>query len=439
VSGAAAVAGPGQGRAPAFRGLISGPDALLWNLEAPTLVAYFLRDMTAGATRYYLAMLRLEALWFIPDLMAAICLVAFVRRTVVRGNNAAALLTLTYLALALFVGFVVLGTVAAAASSFKMMLPVFVGFCFTGRLIGSYRRMLVAVHAMFYASVAAVLISSVQVMPWVGFRLESFGAVREAGRLWWAGDSERLSGFAADSTMSSFFIMITFVMTAPRRSWIWVAVFGPIGLYTAYLTTNKTSTGVIALYMLAWAGVRLVPMARRFAAIRLLGLGSFAAVAIPVLLIGVLAGVDLEGVNPILFSMQDRINNSWQLPFAHMLRFSPTGYFIGCGLGCFNYPQELFSPKLLQYWVPVDNFYLGTYFMLGLPFLFFLYFAVKSLARSGDVYRYNLAFAMNIFTVTILSYGPASGLLTMGIILSDIFSASDERGPSVLALRPAAA
>ena len=274
---------------------------------------------------------------------------------------------------------------------------------------------------MFYVSVLAILISSVQQLPWVGFKYESFGSVREASRLWWSSDEIRLSGFSADSTMAGFFVMITFALSAPRRGIIWCLSAGSIAIYAAVLTTNKTSIGAIGIYLVALLMVRAMPPAQRFPVLRRLGLYSFAAIFIPIVLVLVCSGIDLENISPTLFSMQDRINNSWQLPFVYMLRIAPTGYLIGCGLGCFNYPHELFAPKLADYMVPVDNFYLGTYLMFGIPSLVFVAFAVRSLARSRDVYRFTLAFLLNIFTVTVLSYGPASALVALGIVFSDVF------------------
>ncbi len=400
----------------------SAPADALWSLEAASLLAYFARDLGAGAMRYYTAILGVGPLWFIPDVMAAACLVMFIRRQVLRDGSAVALLTVLYTGFALGIGLIVLGNPAAMFSALKMILPVFVGFCFCNRALGSYARLLGAIHAMFYVAVFAVLLSSVQEMPWVGFKYESFGTVREAGRLWWAATDEvRLTGFAADSTMAGFFVLITFGLAAPRRGTLWCLAFGALAIYATVLTTSKTSLTVLVIYLIALLAIRALPPERRFPTLRCLGLWSFAAIFIPVLLVIVCSGIDLESISPALFSMQDRINNSWQLPFVYMLRMAPTGYLIGCGLGCFNYPQDLFAPRLADYTVPVDNFYLGTYLMFGLPSLVFVAYAFARLKQSRDVYRYTLAFLLNLFTITVLSYGPASALVALGIVFSDAF------------------
>jgi len=130
-----------------------------------------------------------------------------------------------------------------------------------------------------------------------------------------------------------------------------------------------------------------------------------------------LSGSNLGGA---LFSLQDRINNSWQLPFVYMSELMPLGFLTGCGLGCFNYPQQLFSNKV-SYYVPVDNFYIGTYLMFGPIFVAFMVCVFFAIMRTKDIYKLSVTIAMNLFTITVLAYGPASGLLIMGFAFSEVF------------------
>lgn len=135
-----------------------------------------------------------------------------------------------------------------------------------------------------------------------------------------------------------------------------------------------------------------------------------------------MTGTDLApSHNGFFFSMQDRINNSWQLPFVYLSQLMPIGIFTGCGVGCFNYPQQLFS-NLQAYWVPVDNFYIGTYIMFGFPFVIFMWMVFRAASGITDVYKLSMIFVMNIFTITVLSYGPATGLLVIAVGFSEVFS-----------------
>lgn len=391
-----------------------------FNLEAIALGLYFYRDALAGALRYYLSVAKIDAIWFLPDIFAMVCILAFIQRYILVGKSLVAILTLFYMAFALYLGYVFLGYFTGMMSSFKMIAPVFVGFCFCGRNFGDYRRLLGWIHPLFYLTIFGIFLSWRVQLPWVGFAYETFGATRQASRLWWAASETRLAGLAADSTMAAFFVFITYVLTSARRSLLWCLFWAPIGLYAIKLTTSKTSLGVMVIYVICLVIVRLVPEREKFPMLRRMSLASFLSILVPFLLIMLFAGNGLTSISRGLFSLQDRINNSWQLPFVYMSDLMPVGFIFGCGLGCFNYPQLLFSNKL-SYYVPVDNFYLGTYLMFGPIFLVFVALSIVAVARSRDIYKLSAAFAMNLFTITVLAYGPASGLIMLAVAFSDVF------------------
>jgi hypothetical protein len=134
----------------------------------------------------------------------------------------------------------------------------------------------------------------------------------------------------------------------------------------------------------------------------------------------------MVGEHNLLYSILDRINNSWQLPFVYLSQLMPVGIITGCGAGCFNYPQQLFSP-LASYWVPVDNFYIGTYLQFGLPFVAFMWVVFRWSFHVTDVYKLSLIFVNNLFTITVLNYGPATGLLMIALGFSEAFSYRSSR------------
>ena len=394
---------------------------ILANLEGLALVLYFFRDACAGALRYYLSILHLDTLWFIPDLTALACIIIFIYRYAIMGKNLIAVLTVLYMGLSLYIGYLFLEQAAGAASALKMIAPIFVGFCFCSRDLNEYKRLLLVVQGLFYLSVFGVILSSFVQLPWVGFSYEAIGGVkRSAATLWWSANEQRLAGFAADNTMAGFFILITFVLTSVRRGLLWVFIWGPIGFYALRLTTSKTNHAVFAIYIICLVVVRLLPEHYRFKFVHRLACFSFLTILIPISLIVVFSGIDLTQLSPSLYSMWDRINNSWQLPFVYLTELMPFGFVSGCGLGCFNYPQELFSNKV-SYYVPVDNFYIGTYLMFGPIFVVFMALVIRTICTTKDIYKLTVVFVMNLFTVTVLSYGPASGLLMIGFSFSNVF------------------
>lgn len=404
------------------------------NIEAIALGAYLIRDAFGGVIRYYTSIYHINALWYVPDAIAILCLVQFFVHCILRNRSTLALLVFVQIMLSLVLGYFMLGTVNAAVSSFKMMLPVFVGFCFCDSSLGSYRKLLSVIAVTFYLSVIGVFLTKFYLMPWVGYKYESFGAVREAGRLWWAygGDDQRLMGFAADNTMAAFFILVSFAITSIRMSTPWCLVFGSIAIYAIKLTTSKTTMIVLVLYLLLLVFVRMLPEKSRFPAIRSIAQWSFVSIFVPFFMIVVASGTAAVP-HSTLFSIVDRINNSWQKPFIYMSQLMPIGLVTGCGAGCFNYPQQLFSP-LAPFWVPVDNFYIGTYLMFGLPFVAFMVMVFRATFGATDVYKLTLIFVVNLFTITVLNYGPASGLLIIALCFSEVFSrraASGRAGDTV--------
>jgi len=392
----------------------------MFSLEAIALAIYLIRDAFGGIIRYYSSILHLDALWFLPDIIAIPCIAQFFVHCIVRNRSLLASLVLLQMVLSLALGFLMLGTFNALSSSFKMMLPVFVGFCFCDSNLGSYKRLLSLIAGILYLSVFGVFLSKYFAMPWVGFKYESFGAVREAGKLWWAFQDQRLTGFAAENTMAAFFILVSFAMTSIRKSTWWCVIVGGISIYAVRLTTSKTTMMVLVLYLVLLLIVRMLPERDRFRTVRLLALWSFAAMLIPFFLIILASGTSYTP-HDLLYSMQDRINNSWQKPFVYLSQLMPIGLVTGCGIGCFNYPQKLFS-ALSPYWVPVDNFYIGTYLMFGVPFIYFMLLVVRATLTVKDVYKLSLIFVVNVFTITVLNYGPATGLLIIALAFSEVFS-----------------
>lgn len=392
------------------------------SLEAVGFCLYVIRDAFAGAMKFYFASFHLDVLWFSPDFVAIACIVLFLKRSIVDNGSMLALLVFAQICISLAIGFFFLDSATALASSIKMIFPLFVGFCFADRNLADYPKSLAVVTGTLYLTLFGIFLSKYWSMPWVGFKYESFGATREAQRLWWSFAEQRLAGFAADSTMAAYFILVAFVMTSIRRSIPWCLVVGGISIYAIRLTTNKTAMGVLVIYVVALLFVRALPDEKRLNTLRRLTIWSFASILVPIALILLLTGVDLApGQRGFFFSIQDRINNSWQMPFVYLSQLMPIGIVTGCGVGCFNYPQQLFS-NLRDLWVPVDNFYIGTYVMFGFPFVIFMWMVFRSMLIVTDVYKLSLVFVTNIFTITVLSYGPATGLLVIALGFSEVFS-----------------
>ncbi|MGH6754535.1 MAG: hypothetical protein ACREDP_20470, partial [Bradyrhizobium sp.] len=94
-SGASSLASP-DFKAPEPLPLKQLPEIGIWNVEAIALLLYFYRDAFAGALRYYLSIVKLDVLWFLPDIFALMCILAFIQRYIITGKSLIAILTLLY-------------------------------------------------------------------------------------------------------------------------------------------------------------------------------------------------------------------------------------------------------------------------------------------------------------------------------------------------------
>lgn len=393
-------------------------------VEITSMYMYYLRDCFAGFFRYVFDIAHVGVLWFVPDIMAFVCVALFVVRYSVIGKNAIASLLTIWVMISFVVAYFFFHDVMAVASGIKMIAPVFVGFCFCMRPVNEMKSIRYLFYFVFIASCVGILWNSLGSLPWEGYAYEGLGGggERSAGRQWWvSGGTPRLGGFAADSTMASFFIMAGFTVFGVNSKFFLRFLSVVAAIYFTNLSTSKTSLLVIAIVFLFLIAGSYLGKKRELSFLKASARYSYLTILIPYILITLLNGVKLSDISTMLFSMQDRIDNSWVLPITYMADLFPPGFVIGCGAGCFNYPMNLFPTAVQQYYVPVDNFYYGTYLMFGIPFLLFLIRHTLT-QRPSDPLVIAMTIAMNFFGITVLCYGPASSLLLYGIIFSGNFS-----------------
>ncbi|TQX85325.1 MULTISPECIES: hypothetical protein [unclassified Rhizobium] len=392
-------------------------------VEITVMYMYYFRDCFAGFIRYALQIVGANSLWFLPDVLAFLCVGIFVARYAIVAKNIVAILLLIWVLISAVIAYIFFKDFIVVASGVKMLAPVFVGFCFCMRPLNEMRSIRYLFYIVFAFSCIGILWNSFGPLAWEGFAYEGLGGgERTAGKQWWVlGGTARLGGFAADSTMASFFVMAGFIVVAVNFKLAVRLTAGAIALYITYLSTSKTSLMVIGFIAALLAFGWLLGDRRESNLLRTVARYSYISIFIPFLLIVLLNGVNLADISLTLYSMQDRINNSWVLPVVYMADLFPPGFVTGCGLGCFNYPMQLFPTDVQQYSVPVDNFYYGTYLMFGIPFLLFLLRHFRTQKPTDPIIVIS-TIAMNFFGVTILCYGPASSLLLFGIIYSGNFS-----------------
>jgi len=406
----------------AERHFLWATDAQMMGLMMAVFCMFCFRDAATASFRYYLSIANLSFVWFIPDVLSVVAMGFFFTRIVAVNRSAFGWLLLGNLVLSIATCILFMSPDGFALfSAIKLFTPIFVGFVFAGRDITETRWVRYCVLTTVIVSVIGLILAPHINYPWIGAKVDSLGMTRTVGRLWWtSGGIVRYGGFAGDSTMAAYMCVFPYILVHRHLSkLVNLALWIPLW-WAIWISTSKTALltfSVFCLYYLVF--VVLIPRANRAVVLRLMAQFSFAGLVVPLLLIALFSGVDLTKVDPILFSMQDRITNSWQIPFGYLWDMSPLWVITGCGFGCFSYPMQYTIMAPLE--VPVDNFYISTYLMMGLPFVITVIGMFTAAMRSMDPTKLLLIVVLNIYMITVQCYGPSTATIMVGYAFGDMF------------------
>jgi hypothetical protein len=382
--------------------------------------------MLTSSLRYYLALVHLGSLWFVPDVLAFVSFGYFAWNIAWRHRSPFAILLVCSFIFSMVVGMLFMQSNGFAIfSSAKLFMPFFVGASMPGRSVVDLKWARWVLTAMFVISTIGLILEPHVAYPWLGQALDNFGQVKKVGRIWWAGEGQiRYGGFAGESTMASYMAIVPYFVVhrqfpKPVNFLLWIPIY-----YAVSLSTNKTALGIFVLFMLYYTATKFTGT---WSIGRLQNIARWSFITIPgaILMIAILGGVDLTAISRNLFSLQDRINNTWAFPFIWMAEHFPSGLFIGCGMGCFTYPMEYTSMSYL--WVPVDNFYMATIAMMGLPFVVFIIGMFTAPGKSRHADKLLLMTVVNLYSVTVQGYGPSTCAVFLAYAFSDMFLAQNGR------------
>jgi hypothetical protein len=221
--------------------------------------------------------------------------------------------------------------------------------------------------------------------------------------------------------MAAYMVMFTFILLSPYYSLKMHILALPFIYWAVQTSTSKTALGVLYIYFFIYAVTYFLKDEKRsISFLRSLARWSFVCLLVPPLMMIVLHGANLGSLNPSLASLQDRIDNTWPGPFTTVAAIFPAGMLVGCGLGCFSYPMDY--TNLADYNLPLDNFYLSTLIMMGLPFVLFIIMQVATVRFARDPVKLAAMTLFNFYSVTVQCYGPSYATLMIGYIFSEMFS-----------------
>lgn len=394
----------------------------LYGFLVVTFLLFAIRDGLTGSIRYFFTIFHIDMLWFVPDFLALISFgIFFYQQFFVKRNIFGIYLVIIFI-FSLFVSVLFMNkTFFSFFSSIKMFVPMFVGFCFYDRSITEWRSVRIILAVVFIASAIGLILNPYIEYPWLGQTINSFGLERQATKLWWQEGGVRYGGLAGDSTMAAYMTIFTYFLISFRMSLILNIICWPLVIWAVLVSTSKTALGLFGVYIIVYLIAYF--MNDRDRIIRFFRLNarlSYIAILVPPFLMIALRGYDLGSISSSLFSLSDRINNTWPLPFFVISDIFPVGLLVGCGIGCYVYPMEYTDLAYLM--SPVDNFYISTYIQMGVPYLIFVLIQFFCIKFSKDPIKLVLILLLNIYTTTIQCYGPSYATLLLGYAFSEMFA-----------------
>jgi hypothetical protein len=372
-------------------------------------------------------MYHISSLWFFPDVLAFLIFFYFCYKSVFINKSIPAVVLILNFFAAMIIGAIYMNQSSLAfTTGVKAVIPLFVGMAFFDSSMTEKRYCRVVLFTMLMMSTIGLLFAPHADYPWVGAEISNFGFEKTVGKLWWDGGVVRYGGFAGDSTMAAFMVIFPyFLLHRHIPHWANIALW-PLLFYALDISTSKTASGVLGAFVIYYVVTYfLIPAARRLEFQRGVALSSYLLVLFPIFMIFIFGGMHMDADYPGLFSLQDRIDNSWQKPFIYLSQTYPPGLITGCGLGCFSYPMTY--TEMAGYFVPVDNFYITTYLFLGLPFVLLLIAQVFSVRRVRDEAKLALILLLNIYTITVACYGPSFATIMAGYVFSGLFGKPEWR------------
>lgn len=393
-----------------------------YTIVVTTFCLFLLRDSFQSAIRFFLNLVSLDYAWYLVDVATLLVILIFcINQLWIKKNLLGFLIFFSFLFSICISVFFTNDSFTSLFASVKMFAPIFVGYSlFNGSVLKQkfVQRFLLTI---FLCSSFGLILNSSIDYPWNDFILQGFGNERSANKLWWSSGKVRYGGLAGESTVAAFSAIFCYILISTQRGF-WFNLTSWILLFFAIKAADsKTALGILLLFVLIYLIRSTIQSdTARLNFSRLFAFLSFASLLIPPILIIFLNGYKIGEAIPFLSSLQDRIESTWQVPFQVVDSLFPAGIVTGCGIGCFTYPMDL--TRFSAYAVPLDNYFLASYLMLGVPYLVILAMQAFAIHRNVDETKLILLGFLNIYGITVQMYGMSMALVLMGYALSETFN-----------------
>lgn len=297
-------------------------------LVATVLILLF-RQTFAAPIRAYMG-----ALWYIPDLLLGVGLLAFIY---LAAKSKIQVLLWVGLAFILLITLsLLMNPPVEVAVSARQVLYLFMAvLC---GYIGSQGRAQInmAVIALALVAIAGVYLDHFTKVPWADARFAGALNTVDVSREWWGeGGERRLAGFGLASTDTSVIIaagVLVMLGTSIGRIKLWQILVFAAAVYAIVLTTQRSTAlafSLVSLFLITATFARVVIEPRTL--VKLLKITTLVA-----LVTAVLAPVFLYGWNPSDLgvsapTLQQRTTEVWPTVIGHLLQSVQTLFGYGFG------------------------------------------------------------------------------------------------------------
>lgn len=382
-----------------------------------TAVMFTIRDSLTGSLRFFFQIYHVGFLWFVPDVMSSLSAIVILIWLAMQRNIYFYILALMLVGSALVGALFMNLNAGLVFSAAKAVTPFFVGLGFAGYNLTDNKTYRLIIFVMTGASIIGMLANPYITYPWTGQTINTFGIERQATKLWWQGGKVRYGGLAGDSTMAAFMFIFGYFLLARHMKWYFHPPIIALIVWAIDISTSRTANVGLAVFLMSVFLLRVFPKRDMLKTAQRIGMASFIAVIIPILMVFLLSGAGMDKISANLFSMQDRIDHGWQGPFQFLSLHAPITLLTGCGLGCFSYTMGYSEMAWAN--VPIDNFYINSYLMMGIPFALFVILSFSKIRNYTDVSKLLIIAAINGYSMTISCYGPSFATMMMGYAYSD--------------------
>ena len=369
-----------------------------------TLVAYVGRDCAATLIQFLLNSLGLDFLWYVPDALGLVSVAFLLGISSTRSHT----IFFTLIPMAIFyfcVGLYVSESIASSLSALKMCLPLSAGLILRANYL-SVRWVRLALFSMLLISVIGIIFTYFSPLPYADLHFEGLDRTRTLQSDMFMYGERRPRGFAGDQHGAGFSIVAVTFLLSLNQSFRMTLILICLELPVIFITTSRSSLlAAIVFYIIIF-------IHRKRAVFSAAVVVSCYLVLTPVMLSVVFSNIPLNDVPYEIRSLATRVAESWYLPFSYMGVLSPLAWLHGYGLGGVGYPLLLSSQP--SYYVPVDNFFIGSYLIMGVIYVPVYVLSCLNVIYNSDFPRRCAFVVCTVFGQFIWGFGNSNFLILYG-------------------------